>query len=72
MYKKTKEFGSENEAKRANKHANKKIISWPPFWNKVYRNREMTEVLSYVTQQGASAFMQFKRITKENIYSGKG
>ena len=32
----------------------------------------MTEVLSYVTQQGASAFMQFKRITKENIYSGKG
>ena len=32
----TKEFGSENEAKRANKHANKRIIYWPPFWNKVY------------------------------------
>ena len=33
----TKEFWSENEAKRANKHANKRIIYWPPFWNKVYR-----------------------------------
>ena len=32
----TKEFWSENEAKRANKHANKRIIYWPPFWNKVY------------------------------------
>ena len=27
---------SENEAKRADKHANKRIIYWPPFWNKVY------------------------------------
>ena len=35
--KNTKEFWSENEAKRANKHANKRIIYWPPFWNKVYR-----------------------------------
>ena len=35
MYK-TQEFWSENEAKRANKHANKRIIYWPPFWNKVY------------------------------------
>ena len=34
--KNTKEFGGENEAKRANKHANKRIIYWPPFWNKVY------------------------------------
>ena len=33
----TKEFSSENEAKRANKHANRRIIYWPPFWNKVYR-----------------------------------
>ena len=32
----TKEFGSENEAKGANKHANKRIIYWPPFWNKMY------------------------------------
>ena len=32
----TKEFWSENEAKRANKHANKGIIYWRPFWNKVY------------------------------------
>ena len=34
-------------------------------------NREMTVVLSYVKQQAASTFMQFKRITKENalIYS---
>ena len=32
----TKEFWSENEAKRANKHAHKRIIYWPPFWNKVY------------------------------------
>ena len=32
----TKEFCSENEAKRANKHANRRIIYWPPFWNKVY------------------------------------
>ena len=32
----TKEFSSENEAKRANKHADKRIIYWPPFWNKVY------------------------------------
>ena len=32
----TKEFSNENEAKRANKHANKRIIYWPPFWNKVY------------------------------------
>ena len=32
----TKEFLSENEAKRANKHASKRIIYWPPFWNKVY------------------------------------
>ena len=36
----TKEFWSENEAKRANKHANKRIIYWPPFWNKVYRTGE--------------------------------
>ena len=35
----TKEFWSENEAKRANKHANKRIIYWPPFWNKVYWSR---------------------------------
>ena len=33
----TKEFWSENEAKRANKHTNKRIIYWPPFWNKVYK-----------------------------------
>ena len=32
----TKEFCGENEAKKANKHANKRIIYWPPFWNKVY------------------------------------
>ena len=32
----TKEFRSENEAKRANKHANRRIIYLPPFWNKVY------------------------------------
>ena len=32
----TKEFCGENEAKRANKHANKRIIYWPSFWNKVY------------------------------------
>mgnify|MGYP006973408935 CR=1 FL=1 len=32
----TKEFWSENEAKRTNKHANKRIFYWPPFWNKVY------------------------------------
>ena len=32
----TKEFWGENEAKRANKHADKRIIYWPPFWNKVY------------------------------------
>ena len=32
----TKEFWSENEAKRANKHAKKRIIYWPPFWNKMY------------------------------------
>ena len=37
----TKEFWSENEAKRANKHANKRIIYWPPFWNKVYENPGM-------------------------------
>ena len=34
----TKEFSSENEAKRANKHANKRIIYWAPFWNKVYKD----------------------------------
>ena len=35
IHKKQKNF--ENEAKRANKHANKRIIYWPPFWNiKVY------------------------------------
>ena len=28
-------------------------------------NREMTVVLSYVKQRGASAFMRFKGITKE-------
>ena len=32
----TKEFWSESESKRANKHANKRIIYWLPFWNKVY------------------------------------
>ena len=32
----TKEFWSENEATRANKHAHQRIIYWPPFWNKVY------------------------------------
>ena len=37
MYKKTKEFWGENEAKSANEHANKRIIYWPPFWNKAYR-----------------------------------
>ena len=30
------------------------------------KNTEMTVVLSYVKQQAASAFMQFKGITKEN------
>ena len=39
----TKEFWSENEAKRANKHANKRIIYWPPFWNKVYANYKLQE-----------------------------
>ena len=39
----TKEFWSENEAKRANKHANKRIIYWPPFWNKVY-----TSTVAYI------------------------
>ena len=34
----TKDFWSENEAKRAHKHASKRIIYWPPFWNKVYTN----------------------------------
>ena len=29
-------------------------------------NREMTVVLSYVKQQAASTFTQFKRITKGN------
>ena len=26
-----------DEAKRANEHASKRIVYWPPFWNKVYR-----------------------------------
>ena len=38
----TKEFCSENEAKRANKHANRRIIYLPPFWNKVYRALDFT------------------------------
>ena len=29
-----------DEAKRDNYHANKRIIYWPPFWNKVYRRAE--------------------------------
>ena len=43
----TKEFWSENEAKRAKKHANKRIIYWPPFWNKVYGRRFVTHPLHY-------------------------
>ena len=39
----TKEFWSENEAKRANKHAHKRIIYWPPFWNKVYEARAVAK-----------------------------
>ena len=35
------------------------------FINRTNENREM-RVLSYVKQQAASAFMRFKRITKEN------
>ena len=31
-------FIHDDEAKRANKHANKRIICWPPFWNKVYKH----------------------------------
>jgi len=29
-------FVHDDEAKRANYHVNKRIINWPPFWNKVY------------------------------------
>ena len=37
MFKKQKNLNlSENGAKRANLHVNKRIIYWPPFWNKVY------------------------------------
>ena len=32
----------------------------------ILNNREMTVVLSYAKQQAANAFMQFKRIIKEN------
>ena len=35
MYKR-QAFWREIEAKRANRHANKRIIFLPPFWNKVY------------------------------------
>ena len=41
----TKEFWNENEAKRVNKHTNKRIIYWPPFWNKVYIPGETQAVL---------------------------
>ena len=42
----TKEIWSENEAKKANKHANKRIIYWPPLWNKA------SKFLSYPSYPG--------------------
>ena len=36
MNKTQKNFEGENEAKRANQLANKRIIYLSPFWNKVY------------------------------------
>ena len=45
----TKEFWSEKEAKRANKHANKRMIYWPPFWNKVYGKSETRKATNPVS-----------------------
>ena len=33
----SKEYLTSNEALRANLHGNKRILKWPPFWNKVYK-----------------------------------
>ena len=57
----TKEFSSENEAKRANKHANKRIIYWPPFWNKVYIELEVD-----LTQEGYALMADVKKFSKRH------
>ena len=44
-----KEFLSENETKRANKHARKRIIYWPPFWNMVYREFKINDATAATT-----------------------
>ena len=61
----TKEFGSENEAKRANKHANKRIIYWPPFWNKVYGSMQIS-FLSYV--KNTVTVYEKLNITKKELF----
>ena len=35
---------SKNEEKKANQRANKRIIHWPPFWNKVYSVVKVTAI----------------------------
>ena len=53
MLKKTEEFWSENKAKRANKHANKRIIYWPPFWNNIQLSPEgKVNSGGYILRQG--------------------
>ena len=32
-------FAYADEAKRANSHGYKRMIKWPPFWTKVYKNK---------------------------------
>jgi len=58
-----KEFWSENEAKRANKHAHKRTIYWPPFWNKVYGKQNIwycaTSIRSYLNTNTNSNFLQY-------------
>ena len=42
-------FKHVDEAKRADEHANKTILNWPQFWNKVYwghRKLKLTQIRS--------------------------
>ena len=60
-------FKHVDEAKRANQHANKRIIYWPPFWNKVYRpNNKETKLLRPQFSQARSNFIIIIRIFNQD------
>ena len=51
-----------DEASRANLHADKRIIYWPPFWNKVYYDKYKTLQL-FITNEAANHIVILNRIS---------